>query len=87
MRFSAVLKSLVILGAIQGLIVLFLFVFPDLNQLVKHVWLRFEETDTVVLLNYRCFGLTSFYTFGMPLFLGFLGSIDLHLSITHRKHT
>ena len=78
------LKALVIIAIVQSVIALVLFIYPSYNQELKHSILRFEDTDTVVMLQYRAFGVTVFYTYGMPLFLGFVAAVVIHLSIIRR---
>jgi hypothetical protein len=78
------LKALVTIAIVQSAIALVLFIYPSYNQELKHSILRFEDTDTVVLLQHRAFGFTAFYTYGMPLFIGFVGAVVIHLSITRR---
>ena len=78
------LKAMVILGVVQSLIVVVLYLLPSYNYELKHSFLRFEEDDVIMLLAHRGFGLTCFYTYAMPIFIGFVCAIVIHLSITRK---
>ena len=79
------MRLLVIVGVLQSLIALALFIFPSYGYEIKHSILRFEGEDITLRVSLRAFGLTTFFLYAMPIFLGLVAAIALHLAVTQRK--